>query len=233
MDKSYTITLSGGDLQSPIRLDGVIPADDWKAILGFQEQYDRLNACLREMGGFDTGITMSWSRSDPIRVEPSSDIQERDIASILLRFRPFYLKPNRPDTTDLSFHRTANRIMRSIAMGRAAGPESEEVYAHMKRHFEELKDLFDGKQGRRVVAINYVNPREGIDMPINDDEMFKKWLNAYEYHQDDKKRQKIESIERGLGIRAGSMRNHMLPLLGDKLYAIQCLAYLIHGLINS
>lgn len=92
-------------------------------------------------------------------------------------------------------------------------------YPNFRSLLDEQRELFDSRNNQRSIRIT------ANDTVINSEQTLFDWLNSYEYHRDQKKRSKIDSLHRLIPL------EHSIPtfmnLLGDKVDAIRYLAALI------
>ena len=125
-----------------------------------------------------------------------------DIAALLHRLRPFILADERT-----SYSRVSSLL----------GKRFE--YAHFRQLLKEQRQLFDSRNNQELVRVT------SNGTIINSEQTLFDWLNAYEYHRDQEKRAKIESLHRIIPL------EHSMPILlsliGDKVQAIFQLAALI------
>ncbi len=211
---------------------GEIPNDLWAILLKFLEQVSKLEARLRECENLNLNGTLYWSRDDnTLRHETHSTIKPNDFDSILLRLRPFQLQNNKPD---ISFNATVNRLQKHIREGIKGKHEKDIHYVWLKEFFKNLKDQYNGQAWQRQLVIESVKftssgkikPNE--NKTINSEKMLDNWLNADEYHHDEKKQYLIEEIEKGLP--PGFLDSIFVNMTLEKIKAIFRFAGLIDRL---
>lgn len=108
-----------------------------------------------------------------IEAEPFED---ELISSFLHKLRPIFLSEE-----PASFERISGLI------GRAFSNKA------MKRHLKAIWNSFESSSFSAYVQISIG------DVPVFDQDTTKKWLNAFEYHQDPDKREVLKSIENQFG----------------------------------
>ena len=200
------------------------PSDDKKAIRIFLDSFDRLLACLREIGGFDrrfTQFSISWG-ANGIRRDASMDIEDKDLSYVLHRLRPFLLPNNKPD---VSFCTTIERVKRVMAYSTRRSPRAKERMAWMEDFFKEIKNDYSGATFRHLMVISHVDPSRQAEEVVNCEKKLNDWLYGYEYHQDQGKQESIKSMEKPLP--DGSLRNVFMIMIGDKISAIDRLVAFI------
>jgi hypothetical protein len=125
-----------------------------------------------------------------------------DIAALLHRLRPFILSDDRT-----SYLRISSLL----------GKRFE--YSHLRQLLKEQRQLFDSRNNQELVQVT------SNGTVINCEQTLFDWLNGYEYHRDQAKRTKIESLHHLIPL------EHSMPILlgviGDKVQAVFQLAALI------
>lgn len=210
MNKSRSFTIQ--DKQGVTCVTAEIPAEDWKAILKFLEQSNKI---LCEVSGTYFGhFRVSWKQGETPKYE-SHEMTSRDLAVVLHLLRPFQL-----ENSDTSFNKTVNRIKRSIHEGTAKDEDREWAM----RFLDHFKDKYNGKIASYYLSI--VDPDGTIRERI-DEKILNVWLNAYEYHHEEEKQRRIEAIEKV--IPRGQLRVTLQGMLLDKVNAICALRDLLKG----
>lgn len=130
-----------------------------------------------------------------------------NLSAMLHRLRPFILTKE-----PASYDRVTGAIKRAVP------------HEYIRKLLKQERELYDGRRNQALVKLT------SNDVLLNSEEVLKDWLNAYEYHQDPGKREKLESLHRLMPL------EHTLPfflgLLGGKLRAIEnvaCIIQLLSG----
>ncbi|MGZ5452539.1 MAG: hypothetical protein ACXWLN_30940 [Thermoanaerobaculia bacterium] len=160
---------------------------------------------LQELKIVQKGIPASFElcvRDGEVTYINSEVPPPEEIAALLHRLRPLILE-NEP----MNYLKTSNLLKRRFA------------YPNFRSLLDEQRELFDSRNNQSIVRIT------ANDTVINCEQTVFDWLNSYEYHRDQKKREKIDSLHPLIPL------EHSMPtfmsLLGDKVDAIRYLAALI------
>lgn len=184
-----------------------IAADDWRRLLSFSEEVERLRSTRfvqERMGG---QISLSFRAGEGFRSE-SKAVDSEAVAAMLLRLRPFVLARE-----EHYFHKVKNLLRRRLA------------HRAFREHIDQIDDAFCLKTMSEVVRVS------GATRPLLSVEVVMDWLNSYEYHRDKKKRQ---AIEEDLGL-FGKNQNGLpviLFALVDMVEAVLGLGNLVTVLIR-
>ncbi|HEV7573167.1 MAG TPA: hypothetical protein VGQ21_16825 [Thermoanaerobaculia bacterium] len=151
------------------------------------------------------GIPTSFElkiRDDKVESIHSEIPPDADIAALLHRLRPFILQEERTGYLNVS----------GLLGARFEHP-------HLRQLLKEQRRLFDSRNNQELVRVT------SNGTIINCEQTLFDWLNGYEYHRDQAKREKIESLHRLIPL------EHSMPILlnvvGDKVKAVFELATLI------
>ena len=157
---------------------GPIPSEEWDLLLRFKAESESLWNTLQRCGDLNTRVSLKWNIEDGVLdASDSINLDENDLSAILHKMRPFILNKEKTN-----FYKVANIIKRKI--------KSEYIH-HL---VETIKSRFSGKELSDMMQAFFLRGQE--NMLINSENIFMKWLNAYEYHRDDKKRELLEEIDK-------------------------------------
>lgn len=181
--------------------------DDEVALL---EEYLSCADRLWELEIARVGVPVSFelkARDGQIESMTSEVPPAADIAALLHRLRPLILKDE-----PTSYSRISSLL----------GKRFE--YTHFRQLLKEQRQLFDGRNSQELARVT------SNGTIINSEQTLFDWLNAYEYHQEQAKRARIESLHRLIPL------EHSMPILlsliGDKVQAIFQLAALISVILG-
>ena len=156
---------------------GHIPSEEWELLLRFKAEYESLCNTLKRCGDLNTRVSLKWNKEDGVLdASDSINLNENDLYAILHKMRPFLLnkeKTNFYKIAKVIKHRIRNKAIHSLV--------------------ETIKSRFSGKDLSNTFQTFFYRGQE--DMLINSENTFMKWLNAYEYHRDDEKRELLEEID--------------------------------------
>ncbi len=174
---------------------------EWAALQRYLDNADRLLEVqlAREDVPCELTVSVREGRLSEVKTElPPSE----QVAALLHRLRPFILEDE-----PFSYGKTLTLL----------GRRFEEPY--MRNRMKVQRRLFDGRNSQELATV------KSNEVVLNSEATLSKWLNAYEYHQDEDKRAHIESLHHVLPLE--SSIPIFLSLLGDKVQAILQLASLI------
>lgn len=133
--------------------------------------------------------------------------RDEDVGSLLHRIRPFILN-NEP----ANFTKVRNVLRRRFR------------YPGFHALLDEYPEIFTGERNQELIRITSNNTL------INCDDTLFDWLNSYEYHRDQEKREKIDSLHRLMPLEHS--KPIFLYLLWDKVRAIALLGQLIEVILG-
>ncbi len=205
MPRTFTINVKNKQSNAVESVRVSIPDDDWNRLLAFAQYADELMSLRSVQEGLHVQIKISYSKSEGFALEgtvPSNDA----IAAILHTLRPIVLQKEA-----LSFYRTRNILSNYLGC------------PQISRVLDEQRDLFSGKDFQQAVRIS--SSSADFDGILNSEDSFQKWLNAFEYHRDNEKREEIEKLCGVLPFEIA--RAIFLSMLIDKIKAILNIAKII------
>lgn len=190
------------DSNIPIHVHCEFPGDEWSRLSRFAEFAGQLSQTrVRKDGGL-LEFTVITTAEGQIEIQgklPSPD----DADAFLHRMRPFVLKHKEPTYLPHICNTIARRM------------NDPRIRARLDRQ----KKLFDGERMRSMVTI------KSNEVVLNSEQMLMKWLNAFEYHRDEDKRNEVEALH-WLWPTEGS-RALFLALMLDKADAVSYVHWLI------
>lgn len=212
MPRAFAVTLRERTTDRQLNISGEIPDDDWETLMVYADEVVALESMRVFQNGVNVHFSLKWDAGTrQLRFEGDLPPDE-DIFAILHRLRPFILQKERAN-----FYRIVKMLSRHLddAIARAV----------LKRQ----RDLYSGKDFQEQLTIQWQSESQRV--VVNAEETVMKWLNAYEYHQDEQKRQEIEEIDRLLP--RGAPRAIFVSMLLDKIKAIINVAVLIRTIERS
>lgn len=99
------------------------------------------------------------------------------------------------------------------------------AHPFIRRKLGELGDTFSGRRLRSTYTFAVG------DIVLNSDEGLKLWLNAYEYHRDEDKREVLEQI--GAAVPLDVAKAFFLDVLMEKVQATSSLAEFVRNLVRG
>lgn len=206
---SYTakIALKDPETGKPYQVEAEF-TDSEKDLL---ENFSRLTHDLFQStyitAGTQASLTISWKKGEGTRI--ATILPKRDVAdAFLYRFRPFVLENEATHFTKVCG-----------LLGRKFDDPLVRVLLRNQR------DVWTGKRIRSVITIS---DNFGI---LNGDEALMKWLNAFEYHRDQEKLQRIEPARQFMsdeGIRA-----FYLMLMTEKARAVSVISAFVELVLGK
>jgi hypothetical protein len=171
----------------------------------YLEQYDRFaeSKPFREGVPLDVGIHVT---NGEVKIE--SELPDNDTLDILLqRLRPFILKKQYS-----SFVTVTALLKRRV------------VDVQVRQMLDEQTELYDGRHSRRLMTLT---SNEGI---VNSEKVLYAWLNSHEYHDDQDKREAIDSLFDRLS--RPLFRGILVGMLLNKVDAIKHVASFVAVLLG-
>ena len=167
---------------------GSIPDSDWELLVRFRDESLRLKSCKWVVHGLQHNVKIKWNRTDGMEVVTPGRPDASAFAEALHRLRPFIL-----DREPLFYHKAAGVLCRSVDDGNFQGT--------MRR----LADRFSGKDLSDQIKLfsagidrSQIPPGQSLDqmlrqfgssfLQLNSPKALDLWLNAFEFHRDQEKR---------------------------------------------
>lgn len=195
----YSITIITDGVPEIVEFE--LSDTELKSFQQYLTNYEKLRETSLIKNGFITSLKIEIDESGIVinTKMPSSEA----ISSFLHRLRPFILQKE-----PASYAVITGLLKRRIINGQ------------IKKIVKEQAALFSGAPIPKKIQI-YSNK-----VPIFTEEALLKWINAYEYHQDEEKRKEIEVLYKNIG-GLNTANAVYLMLLTEKMKAISCVADLI------
>jgi len=199
----------------PTSLDVVFETATWATLQRFTDNVDRLVAASSVHEGLHVNVTFSYDAGAPLQsatTTPHSDA----VAAILHLARPLVLEREPASTV-----RVCGILHRHLP------------HPGLQAYIEHQRAQFLGRafQDDVRVTVGPWNPETQAlehETVINSEDIFQRWLNAYEYHQDDDKRAELEAFDSVMP--SETLRGICVLLLCDKIAAALRIAQLIRRL---
>jgi hypothetical protein len=173
---------------------GTFDEKEEKMLHRYLAQYELLAQSQPLREGFPCQITIKFAKE--VKLEADSSLPDDDTLGLLLhRMRPFILKKE-----PASFMKVSNVLSKRLENNL------------LRRFLHEQRALYDGREFQKLVKIT------SNDQIVNSEKVFYDWLNSYEYHQDESKRETIESVFRPMPNNV--MRGILISMLVEKVRAI-------------
>lgn len=179
---------------------------DWQTLIGYLEDFDRLAAT--RMGG-NCQIKVTFTFDARTGFSWSGEMPpEDDVAAFLHRLRPFVLNDERSN-----FNRVCNILGRAIA------------HPGMTALLRQQRDEFAGRafQSQLQLLSN--------GAVVNTEQVLQNWLNAYEYHRDPERRERLAKVHHEL-LPLEALRPVFVSMLIDKARAIGTVVAVVRMIVN-
>lgn len=203
--KDVKIMMSFGD-EEPTKLVANFSEDDIALLKQYCEHAARLRNTTIVKEGLSSEVKMAGVDGAAPKVQTNrGELDFELIGSFLHHLRPLYLLDD-----PASFDKVAGLINRRFS------------HKAMKRHLKAIRSVKD------------TSPYSGFgqfsigDVPVWDNETLKKWLYAFEYHQDPEKKEYLKHVEANLsqeGIRTVFVQQ--LSKQADAYFELESLAQFI------
>jgi len=173
---------------------------DWALLIDFLAEVDRLEES-HILSDFSIHFSIHLGENTVSFTDSTIPTDDR-IAAYLHGCRPFILKKERT-----YFYKICKVITKNVQL-----PQIECVVDRQKK-------LFSGESFFSTIQLYYGNIR------LNDDNMVKKWLNSYEYHRDQNKRNDLDQAIEPYKI--NDIKPLFVSMVIDKMNAVRDIAQLV------
>jgi hypothetical protein len=200
MSKICTIRFNHPKTQKGIEITGEFSDPEWKTCLSFVEYADDLSRTQLVRKG-NTRLVIQWNAQtgfEPPVLPPVSELSE-----FLHMMRPFIL--NKESTYYIKVDSIISKNFQ---------------YDYIRKILKMKRNLFLGRAQKNLYQLS----TEAI--VLSSEEMLKKWLNAYEYHRDESKREELQRLHSD-GFPLEIIKFFWIDILLDKAVAIFWLQALI------
>lgn len=181
MPLPFNITLRKQSDQSAEVCAGEISDEDWDLIDAFRKEAARLRTCEWIKAGLDDDYTLESDSTGRVVVNVANPPSDAAVRELLHLLRPFVLQNERtffPKVTGRLWGYFAHEYIRGILAQHRDGFS----HGYDRACFElSVSATIEGAAGQNRDD-NFV---------INDAEAFNLWINAFEYHRDEKKRKQL------------------------------------------
>jgi hypothetical protein len=168
VSQTFNVTLISPRTGKPEQLSGSIPDDEWNLLTRFLAYSYRLAECRMAESQAQLKFGVKAEIGQPTTFEvvlPPED----DIAAFLHRMRPFVLEKEAT-----YFPKVRNIVARYLTL------------PSVRQHLDLLKDRYAGKALGFTITFGSLSLTGG--------EAIDKWLNAFEYHQDEDKQTQLRAM---------------------------------------
>lgn len=209
MPRTLKLSFPSPETSEKVRVVAEIPDNEWAILLDFVQYADKLLQGDEVPAVLQARVSIKGNK-EGIRCTAAPMPSDGVIDILLFRLRPFVLQDNEPT----NFYAVCKILKRYI--------EANEF----RTLFDRLHSLFSGKDFQQQVKIETF----AVDAPdkryvLNSDDSFIKWLYAFQYHRDAKKKKQIQEI---CGMLPMEYANAIfIQMLIDKIKAILRLAQFI------
>lgn len=221
MPLPFSITLRKKSDQSAEVCAGEIGDEDWDLVEAFRKEAARLRTSEWIKSGLDDDYTLESDSTGRTAVKlpnPPSDAAVRELLHLL---RPFVLQNERT-----FFPKVTGRLWRYFA--------HDYIRTILAQHRDGFNDGYDRAYFELSVSstIEGATGQNGNDnFVINDAEAFSLWLNAFEYHRDERKRKQL--IEK-LGAEPDDLTlAQFRRMIADKARAVLHVASFLDSIVTA
>lgn len=176
MSKEVNMFLKFDDEESEHRLHAIFVDDDVELLRKYCANCQRLRDTKLYREGIGGKVNFKWEADEGASVEPENPFDLEFVSSFIHRLRPIRLT-NEP----ASFDKVAARIKQ-----RFGGKP-------MKRQIEAIRSIVEESPFAAYGQITMG------DVSLWDSETIEKWLNAFEYHQDEDKESYLAGVLQNIG----------------------------------
>ena len=207
MSHKYKISIHLKDIGEKISASGEFPDNEWEALNKFIQYSEEMFESKFVKAGMQSRLKITGNSEGNVVFE-SHLPNWNDVIVFLHLLRPIYLQN---ETTH--YYNICNFIGHRI--------DNEYIRAIISQN----RDMYSGKLLRSYFKVS-VN-----DVIINSEDMLSKWLNSYEYHRDEEKREFVVRINEVFPLDASKVI--FIQLLAEKVKAIRGLYSLVAVIIGN
>ena len=193
--------MQSSDAVSKQKIEASFNEDEIKLLEGYLQQVEDLRKTKLVKYGFQPSLNMKWDKESGFSIETNLP-QEDDLLALLHRLRPFILKKE-----FASFETITGLLGKKF--------NHDEFSPFLKRY----RLLYQGKHIESLMTITTG------DVVVNSEKTMMDWLNSYEYHRDQDKKEKLAPIFNLLS--HDGARAIFVMFIVDKIKAIISIADLI------
>lgn len=207
MTHKCDLTLLNKKTDEKIIISGKFDSNEWKLLGAYSQYVTELGEVPILRNGIGSSSELHWDQEKGLSYSMSIPPWD-DIIILLHKLRPLILYNEKT-----YFYNTCNIISKRLP------------HEWIRNLIKEQRDMFSGKSMKSQVQI-FSN---GI--LLNSEKVLKDWLNAYEYHRDEEKKEFLESLHKILPIEAS--KPLFVSLLIDKTRAILNLSMVVDVVIEK
>ncbi len=201
MSKQAKLTLDINSDDKPINIVGEFSDAEVDLLLRYEQFVCELAKVDLLKDGGPGGLTINYNKD--LGFNFSTNLPSDDkISALLHRLRPFFLKKE-----GTNFYRILNILSKNFDNN------------HFRHFLKSVRSYYKGEKISGMIQITANNTS------LNSDEFLNDWLNAYEYHRDEDKREKISKVNKVFPFEA--TRALLIMMVYDKVGAINIIAHII------
>lgn len=222
MPLPFRITLRKESGEQEEKCSGEINDEDWDLIESFRREAAKLRTAEWVVAGLDDNYTVQGDSSGNMVVTMPNRPPDSAVRELLHLLRPFAL-----NNEATFFPKVTGKLWRYF------------THPYLQRLLAEHRDGFDHGYGRAYfqLSVSTTPPEGGVDedqendFVINDKRAFDMWVNAFEYHRDEKKRKRL--IEK-LGAEPNDLTlANFRSMIADKARAVLHVASFLDDLVAA
>lgn len=199
---------SDGDEPKQESVEITIPDDEWKHLLLFHNEVERLRATKFVQHKSGGEIKFIYQESHGLKSNAQQYDQD-EVGAMLLKLRPFILQKKEP----FQFGKIKNILKQRLD------------HFAFQNHLDVLHSFFSLQQIQKKMQIS------GPGRPPLSFDVVKDWLNAYEYHRDINAQRKVENDLGILGLDQSGLPFILVPIT-EMIKAILSLGDLVETLME-
>jgi hypothetical protein len=207
MTHEYKITIKVEQTGENTTLSGQFDDEDWKRLDDFSQYADELLDTKHVQSGMSAALNIHWNQETGLAVATELPPWD-DVIVFLHKFRPIGLQSERT-----YFYNICNILAKEL------------TNSYFRNVINEQRELFAGKVMQQQFQI------QSNDVILNSERVLYDWLNSYEYHRDEEKRQFIDSLHTLLPLEASKVL--FVALLTEKVKAIHNIATLVRVVLGK
>ena len=166
---NFSITIAKDSSAQLEQLICNIPVDEWQTIVTFHTEVKRLRSTRFVQNKRGGQISFKFEQGKSATTKPQN-IDEDEVGAMLLKLRPFILQKEK-----LYFHKVKNLLKRNL------------IHKSFRKFISDVDKKFTLDIMSKKISVR-VNSHQILAVDFVMD-----WLNSFEYHRDQKKKNSVEN----------------------------------------
>jgi hypothetical protein len=207
MAHEYNLRLIIKDTGEEVVISGEFGSDIWKRLEEFSRYADDLLATKFVQDGMPASLKICWDKQSGMEISTKLPVWD-DVVVFLHKFRPIGLQ-----SEGTYFFNICNLLTKEIA------------HPYFRSIIEVQREFYSGK----IMQAQFLLRSD--EVVVNSEKVLWDWLNSYEYHRNQGKREFIDSLHTVFPLNASKVL--FLSLLTDKTKAIAGVAAFVRVLLGK